>query len=64
MVHTVHFRENNDVKKIYRIRILNDNSKKNLKIVREKEIIDLMSVCFSIENSIKTKKWEIVKYIK
>ena len=38
--------------------------KKNLKIVREKEIIDLMSVCFSIENSIKTKKWEKVKYIK
>lgn len=32
MVHTVHFKENNDVKKIYRIRILNDNSKKNLKI--------------------------------
>jgi predicted dehydrogenase len=36
---------------------------KNLKIVHEKEIINLMSVCFAIEKSLKTKKWEKVKYI-
>jgi predicted dehydrogenase len=36
---------------------------KDLKIVREKDIIDLMSVCFAIEKSLKTKKWEKVKYI-
>jgi predicted dehydrogenase len=37
---------------------------KDLKIVREYEIIDLMSVCFAIEKSLKTKKWEKVQYIK
>jgi predicted dehydrogenase len=36
---------------------------KDLKIVRENEIINLMSVCFAIEKSLKTKKWEKVKYI-
>jgi len=36
---------------------------KNLKIVHENEIINLMSVCFAIEKSLKTKKWEKVKYI-
>lgn len=38
--------------------------KKKINIVPEKEIIDLMSVCLSIEKSLKTKKWEKVKYIK
>ena len=37
--------------------------KKDLKIVHEKEIINLMSVCFAIEKSLKTKKWEKVNYI-
>lgn len=37
--------------------------KKDLKIVHENEIINLMSVCFAIEKSLKTKKWEKVKYI-
>jgi predicted dehydrogenase len=37
--------------------------KKNLKIVHENEIINLMSVCLAIEKSLKTKKWEKVKYI-
>jgi predicted dehydrogenase len=37
--------------------------KKDLKIVRENEIINLMSVCLAIEKSLKTKKWENVKYI-
>jgi predicted dehydrogenase len=36
---------------------------KDLKIVRENEIINLMSVCFAIEKSLKTKRWEKVKYI-
>jgi predicted dehydrogenase len=36
---------------------------KDLKIVHENEIINLMSVCFAIEKSLKTKKWEKVKYI-
>ena len=36
---------------------------KDLKIVYENEIINLMSVCFAIEKSLKTKKWEKVKYI-
>lgn len=36
---------------------------KDLKIVRENEIINLMSVCLAIEKSLKTKKWEKVKYI-
>jgi predicted dehydrogenase len=36
---------------------------KDLKIVREEEIINLMSACFAIEKSLKTKKWEKVKYI-
>jgi len=36
---------------------------KDLKIVREQEIINLMSVCFAIEKSLKTKKREKVKYI-
>jgi len=36
---------------------------KNLKIVNENEIINLMSVCFAIEKSLKTKKWEKVEYI-
>jgi predicted dehydrogenase len=36
---------------------------KDLKIVRENEIINLMCVCFAIEKSLKTKKWEKVKYI-
>jgi predicted dehydrogenase len=36
---------------------------KDLKIVREDEIINLMSVCLAIEKSLKTKKWEKVKYI-
>ena len=36
---------------------------KDLKIVHENEIINLMSVCFAIEKSLKTKKWERVKYI-
>jgi hypothetical protein len=36
--------------------------KKDLKIVHEKEIINLMSVCFAIEKSLKTKKWEKVEY--
>jgi hypothetical protein len=34
------------------------------KIVHENEIINLMSVCFAIEKSLKTKKWEKVQYIK
>ena len=38
--------------------------KKKNNIITEKEIIDLMSVCLSIEKSLKTKKWEKVKYIK
>jgi predicted dehydrogenase len=37
--------------------------KKDLKIVRESEVIDLMSVCLAIEKSLKTKKWEKVQYI-
>ena len=37
--------------------------KKNLKIVHENEIINLMSVCLTIEKSLKTKKWEKVNYI-
>ena len=37
--------------------------KKDLKIVRENEIIDLMSVCFAIEKSLRSKRWEKVKYI-
>jgi predicted dehydrogenase len=37
--------------------------KKDNKIVREREVIDLMSVCFAIEKSLKTKKWEKVQYI-
>ena len=36
--------------------------KKDLKVVHEKEIINLMSVCFAIEKSLKTKKWEKVEY--
>ena len=36
---------------------------KDLKIVHENEIINLMSVCFAIEKSLKTNKWEKVKYI-
>jgi predicted dehydrogenase len=36
---------------------------KDLKIVRENEIINLMSICFAIEKSLKTQKWEKVKYI-
>jgi predicted dehydrogenase len=36
---------------------------KDFKIVPETQIIDLMSVCLAIERSIKTKKWEKVKYI-
>jgi hypothetical protein len=36
---------------------------KNLKIVHENEIINLMSVCFAVEKSLKTKKWEKVEYI-
>jgi predicted dehydrogenase len=36
--------------------------KKDLKIVHEKEIINLMSVCFAIEKSLETKKWEKVEY--
>jgi hypothetical protein len=36
---------------------------KDLKIVHENEIINLMSVCFAIQKSLKTKKWEKVKYI-
>jgi predicted dehydrogenase len=36
---------------------------KDLKIVHENEIINLMSVCFAIEKSLKSKKWEKVKYI-
>lgn len=36
---------------------------KDLKIVHENEIINLMSVCFAIEKSLKTKKWEKVNYI-
>jgi hypothetical protein len=36
---------------------------KDIKIVRENEIINLMSVCLAIEKSLKTKKWENVKYI-
>ena len=36
---------------------------KDLKIVNENEIINLMSVCFAIEKSLKTKKWEKVEYI-
>jgi predicted dehydrogenase len=36
---------------------------KDLKIVHENEIINLMSVCLAIEKSLKTKKWENVKYI-
>ena len=36
---------------------------KDLKIVHENEIINLMSVCFAVEKSLKTKKWEKVKYI-
>ena len=38
--------------------------KKKNNIITEKEIIDLMSVCLSIEKSLKSKKWEKVKYIK
>jgi hypothetical protein len=34
---------------------------KNLKIVRETEIINLMLVCFAIEKSLKTNKWETIK---
>ena len=37
---------------------------KKTKIVSEKEVINLMSVCLTIEKSLKTKKWEKVKYIK
>jgi predicted dehydrogenase len=37
---------------------------KHLKIVSENEIINLMSVCFAIEKSLKTKKWEKIEYIK
>lgn len=37
---------------------------KDDKIVCEKEIFDLMCVCFAIEKSLKTKKWEKIKYIK
>ena len=36
---------------------------KDLKIVRETEIINLMLVCFAIEKSLKTNKWETVKNI-
>jgi predicted dehydrogenase len=36
---------------------------KDLKIVHENEIINLMSVCFAVEKSLKTKKWEKVEYI-
>lgn len=36
--------------------------KKNKNIVSQKEIINLMSVCFAIEKSLKTKKWEKVNY--
>jgi predicted dehydrogenase len=36
---------------------------KDLKIVHENEIINLMSVCFAIEKSLKTKRWEKVEYI-
>ena len=36
---------------------------KDLKIVHENEIINLMSVCFAIEKSLRTKKWEKIKYI-
>jgi len=36
---------------------------KDLKIVHEDEIINLMSVCLAVEKSLKTKKWEKVKYI-
>jgi len=36
---------------------------KNFKIVNENEIINLMSVCFAVEKSLKTKKWEKVEYI-
>jgi predicted dehydrogenase len=35
---------------------------KDLKIVHENEIINLMSVCLAVEKSLKTKKWEKVKY--
>lgn len=37
--------------------------KKDLKMVKENEIINLMPICFAIEDSIKTKKWQKVKYI-
>ena len=37
--------------------------KKDLKIISENEILDLMSVCLTIEKSLKTNKWEKVKYI-
>ena len=37
--------------------------KRDLKIIKEREVIDLMCVCLSIEKSLKTKKWEKVKYI-
>jgi predicted dehydrogenase len=36
--------------------------KKNKNIVSQKEIINLMYVCFAIEKSLKTKKWEKVNY--
>jgi predicted dehydrogenase len=35
---------------------------KDLKIVHENEIINLMSVCLAVEKSLKTKKWEKVNY--
>ena len=37
---------------------------KDSKIVSQYEIINLMSVCFAIVKSLKTKKWEKVQYIK
>ena len=43
--------------------ILIKKHKKNFKIVNENEIINLMSVCFAVEKSLKTKKWEKVEYI-
>jgi hypothetical protein len=37
----------------------NENQIENYK----NEIINLMSVCFAVEKSLKTKKWEKVEYI-
>ena len=55
---------NNQKAQLLKSFIKNIYSQKKTKIVSEKEVINLMSVCLTIEKSLKTKKWEKVKYIK